>query len=159
NLSDLLSTPIRPTSGTTIYLRDIGTIENGTDIVTAYAHVNGKRTVYIPVTKRADASTLSVINAVKEALPGFKKVVPDGVDVCMEFDQAPYVSNSISGLVTEGLLGAVLTGLTVLIFLRDWRSALIVITNIPFALLAAVVLLWTTGQSINIMTLGGLALA
>jgi multidrug efflux pump subunit AcrB len=159
NLSELLSTPIRPVSGTSIYLRDIGTIENGTDIVTAYAHVNGKRTVYIPVTKRADASTLAVIDAVKAAIPNFKKVVPDGVDVRLEFDQSPFVANSIRGLVIEGLLGAVLTGLMVLIFLRDWRSAVIVVMNIPFALLAAVVLLWATGQSVNIMTLGGLALA
>ncbi len=159
NLSDLLSTPIRPVSGTTVFLRDIGTIENGTDIITAYAHVNGKRTVYIPVTKRADASTLAVINAVKAALPDFRKVVPEDVDVRLEFDQSPYVTNSIRGLVTEGVLGAVLTGLMVLIFLRDWRSALIVVMNIPFALLSAVVLLWGTGQTINIMTLGGLALA
>src|SRR6202163_4579578 len=159
DLSELLSTPIRPVSGTSVYLRDIGTIENGTDIVTAYAHVNGKRTVYIPVTKRADASTLAVINAVKAAIPNFKKVVPDGVEVRLEFDQSPFVTNSIRGLIIEGLLGAVLTGLMVLIFLRDWRSALIVVTNIPFALLAAVVLLWVTGQTINIMTLGGLALA
>src|SRR5579862_4344551 len=159
NLSELLGTPIRPVSGATIYLRDIATIENGTDIITAYAHVNGKRTVYIPVTKRADASTLAVIQAVKAAIPDFKKVVPDDVDVRLEFDQSPYVSNSIRGLVTEGLLGAALTGLMVLIFLRDWRSALIVVMNIPFALLSAVILLWATGQTINIMTLGGLALA
>jgi multidrug efflux pump subunit AcrB len=159
NLSELLTTPIRPNSGTAVYLRDIGTIENGTDIVTAYAHVNGKRTVYIPVTKRADASTLAVIEAVKNALPGFKKVVPDGVDIRLEFDQSSFVTNSIRGLVIEGLLGAVLTGLMVLLFLRDWRSALIVVMNIPFALLGAVVALWATGQSINIMTLGGLALA
>jgi multidrug efflux pump subunit AcrB len=159
NLSELLSMPIRPVSGTSVYLRDIGTIENGTDIVTAYAHVNGKRTVYIPVTKRADASTLAVIDSVKAAIPNFKKVVPDGVDVRLEFDQSPFVTNSIRGLILEGLSGAVLTGFMVLIFLRDWRSALIVVMNIPFALLAAVVLLWASGQSINIMTLGGLALA
>ena len=159
NLSELLSTPIRPRPGSTVYLRDIATIENGTDLVTAYAHVNGKRTVYIPVTKRSDASTLAVINAVKQALPGFKKAVPDDVDVRLEFDQSRYVTNSIRGLATEGLLGALLTGLMVLIFLRDWRSALIVVLNIPFALLSAVILLWATGQSINLMTLGGLALA
>jgi multidrug efflux pump subunit AcrB len=159
DLSDLLSTPVRPVSGTTVFLRDIGTIENGTDIITAYAHVNGKRTVYVPVTKRADASTLAVINAVKASLPDFRKVVPEDVDVRLEFDQSPYVTNSIRGLVTEGVLGAVLTGLMVLIFLRDWRSALVVVMNIPFALLSAVVLLWGTGQTINIMTLGGLALA
>ncbi|MGP0072587.1 MAG: efflux RND transporter permease subunit [Bryobacteraceae bacterium] len=159
DLAELLSTPIRPVSGTTVYLRDIGTIENGTDIITAYAHVNGKRTVYIPVTKRADASTLAVIQAVKAAIPDFKKVVPDDVDVSLQFDQSPFVTNSLRGLVTEGLLGAALTGLMVLIFLRDWRSAVIVVLNIPFALLSAVILLWATGQTINIMTLGGLALA
>src|ERR1035438_3988250 len=159
NLADLLSTPIRPVAGATVYLRDIGTIENGTDIVTAYAHVNGKRTVYIPVTKRADASTLAVIDAVKAAIPEFKKAVPEDVDVRLEFDQSPYVTNSLRGLVIEGLLGAALTGLMVLIFLRDWRSGLIVILNIPFALLAAVIFLWAAGQTINIMTLGGLALA
>jgi multidrug efflux pump subunit AcrB len=159
NLPELLSAPIRPVSGATVYLRDIATIENGTDLITAYAHVNGKRTVYIPVTKRADASTLAVINRVKAALPDFKKVLPGDVDVRLEFDQSPYVTSSLNGLVIEGLLGAALTGLMVLIFLRDWRSALIVVANIPFALLAAVVLLWATGQTINIMTLGGLALA
>jgi multidrug efflux pump subunit AcrB len=159
DLSQLMSTPIRPTAGTSVYLRDIGTIENGTDIVTAYAHVNGKRTVYIPVTKRADASTLGVIGAVKAALPDFRKAVPEDVDIRLEFDQSPVVTKSIRALVTEGLLGATLTGLMVLIFLRDWRSALIVVMNIPFALLSAVILLWATGQSINIMTLGGLALA
>src|SRR4051812_30601082 len=159
NLDELLSTPIRPVSGTTVYLRDIGTIENGTDIITAYAHVNGKRTVYIPVTKRADASTLAVIRRVKAAMPEFKKAIPDDVDVRLEFDQSGYVSAAIRNLATEGLLGALLTGLMVLLFLRDWRSALIVVMNIPFALFAAVIALWATGQTINLMTLGGLALA
>src|SRR5271163_3067531 len=159
NLSELLSTPIRPVSGTTIYLRDIGTIENGADIVTAYAHVDGRRTVYIPVTKRSDASTLAVIQAVKAAIPSFKKVMPDDVDVQLAFDQSGYVSNAISGLVREAALGAILTGLVVLLFLRDWRGTLIVVANIPFALFTAVLLLWATGQTINIMTLGGLALA
>jgi multidrug efflux pump subunit AcrB len=159
DLSELLSTPIRPTAGSTVYLRDIGTIENGTDLITAYAHVNGKRTVYIPVTKRSDASTLAVINAVKAALPKFRNAVPEDVDVSLQFDQSPTVTSSISNLATEGILGAILTGLMVLIFLRDWRSAVVVILNIPFALLAAVILLWFTGQTINMMTLGGLALA
>src|SRR5580658_5635346 len=108
-LDDLMAAPIHPRSGATIYLRDIGTIENGTDIVTAYAHVNGKRTVYIPVTKRADASTLAVISAVKAALPEFRKAVPEDVDVRLEFDQSPTVTNSIRNLVLEGALGAALT--------------------------------------------------
>src|SRR5436305_284806 len=105
NLTELLATPIRPVSGPSVYLRDIGTIENGTDIVTAYAHVNGKRTVYIPVTKRADASTLAVIHAVRTAIPDFKKVVPDDVDVSLQFDQSPLVTNSLRGLILEGMLG------------------------------------------------------
>src|SRR2546426_392192 len=159
NLAELLDAPIRPASGTTVFLRDIGTIENGTDIVTGYAHVDGKRTVYIPITKRADASTLAVINRVKAAIPDFKKAAPEDVDIRLEFDQSPFVANSIRGLVTEGLLGALLTGLMVLLFLRDWRSAVIVVMNIPFALLAAVIFLWAAGQSVHIMTLGGLALA
>ncbi len=159
NLSVLLDTPIRPGSGPSVYLRDIGTIQDGTDLTTAYAHVNGRRTVYIPVTKRADASTLDVINIVKAALPGFRKIIPPDMNVRLEFDQSPYVTGSLQGLLKEGLAGALLTGLMVLIFLRDWRSALIVVANIPLALLAAVVLLWITGQTINIMTLGGLALA
>src|SRR3989475_1142436 len=159
NLAELLDAPIRPVSGTTVFLRDIGTIENGIDIVTGYAHVDGKRTVYIPITKRADASSLAVMNRIRAALPDFKKAAPEDVDIRVEFDQTPYVANAMRGLVTEGLLGALLTGLMVLIFLRDWRSALIVVMNIPFALLAAVLFVWAAGQSINIMTLGGLALA
>jgi multidrug efflux pump subunit AcrB len=159
DLQELMNTPIHPVSGPAVFLRDIGAIANGTDLVTAYAHIDGKRTVYIPVTKRADASTVAVIDRVKAALPEFRKAVPEDVDVSLQFDQSPYVRSSIRNLIEEGILGAALTGLMVLIFLRDWRSALIVIVNIPFALLAAVVLLWATGQTINIMTLGGLALA
>ena len=159
NLNDLMSTPIHAESGTSVYLRDIGSIEDGTDIVTAYAHVNGRRTVYIPVTKRADASTIAVIAAVRASLPAFKNVVPNDVDVQLAFDQSGYVSNAIGGLVRETVLGAVLTGLVVLLFLRDLRGAIIVVANIPIALAAAVVMLWFTNQTINIMTLGGLALA
>ncbi len=158
-LDDLLDTPIHLGSGPTVYLRDIGTVENGTDIVVGYAHVNGKRTVYIPVTKRSDASTLAVIQRVRDALTRMKAVAPDDVDIRLEFDQSKFVVNAIKGLMTESALGALLTGLMVLLFLRDWRSSVIVILTIPFALLSAVVWLWMTGQTINMMTLGGLALA
>ena len=160
NLSELLSTPIRPVSGTTVYLRDIGTIENGTDIdhrlCSCEWEENGVHSRHEARRTRRHwrSSMLS-----RRRIPQFKNAVPEDVDVRLEFDQSPFVTNSIRGLVMEGLLGAALTGLMVLIFLRDWRSALIVVMNIPFALLAAVVFLWATGQSINIMTLGGLALA
>ncbi|MEJ7605522.1 MAG: efflux RND transporter permease subunit [Bryobacteraceae bacterium] len=159
NLQDLANAPVRVGSGATVYLRDLGVVENGTDIITGYAHVDGKRTVYIPVTKRSDASTLDVIRRVKAELPVFRKAVPEDVDVRLEFDQSNYVTDSIRGLIVEAALGAALTGLMVLLFLRDWRSALIVVTTIPLALLSAVVCLWGAGQTINLMTLGGLALA
>ena len=159
NIQEMLDTPIRTGAGPTVYLRDIGTIEDSTDVIVGYAHVDGRRTVYIPVTKRADASTLAVIQRVKAALPAMRAVAPEDVKIDFVFDQSRYVVNAINGLIREGLLGAVLTGLMVLLFLRDWRSALIVIMTIPFALLAAVIWLWLGGQTINIMTLGGLALA
>ena len=158
-IQELAALPIRTGAGPTVFLRDIGTVENGSDIVTGYALVNGRRTVYIPVTKRADASTLEVVSRVKAELPRMQALVPEDIKVSFEFDQSTYVKNAIRGLATEGLLGALLTGLMVLLFLRDVRSALIVVTTIPFALLAALVGLWLTGQTVNIMTLGGLALA
>jgi multidrug efflux pump subunit AcrB len=159
NVSELLDTPVRLGSGPTVYLRDIGSVALSTDILSSYVHVNGKRAVYLNATKRADASTLTVINEVRKALPMFRSLVPPDIHVSLEFDQSGYVSRAIRSLLHEGVLGALLTGLVVLLFLRDWRSALIVITTIPTAILAAIVGLWAAGQTINIMTLGGLALA
>jgi len=157
--SDLESIPLRTGAGPTVYLRDVARVEDGADIVYNIALVNGRRTVYMPVTKRPDASTLDVVNGLKAMLPKMRSLVPDDVHIDLAFDQSIYVKGAISGLVTEGLLGAVLTGLMVLLFLRDWRSALIVVLTIPFSLLAAVVGLRLVGQTVNIMTLGGLALA
>ncbi len=159
NIKDLESVPIRTGVYPAIFLRDLATVSDASDIVTCYALVNGRRTVYIPVTKRADASTLSVVNSVKANLPKFQGVVPSDVKVSYEFDQSPYVTRAIAGLMMEGALGALLTGLVILLFLRDWRSALVVVLNIPLALTGAVVALWLTGQTVNLMTLGGLALA
>jgi len=159
NIKDLQNLPIRTGAGPTVFLRDVGTIEDSSDIITGYAEVNGRRTVYIPVTKRADASTLAVVNEVKTSLAQFQSVVPPDIKIDYEFDQSSYVRNSLLSVVKEGLLGAVLTGVMVLLFLRDWRSALIVVATIPFALLTAVVAMWGAGQTVNVMTLGGLALA
>ena len=159
NIQALADLPIRTGSGPTVYLHDIGTVQDSTDIPTGYALVNGRRSVYIPVTKRAGASTVSVVNEVKKSLPYFRSLVPKDIRVTYELDQSPYVTSSLKAVAREGLLGAALTGLMVLLFLGDWRSSLIVMTTIPFALLTSVVALWLTGQTINIMTLGGLALA
>lgn len=149
--------PIRPEAD--VYLRDIGTIEDSTDIPTGYALVNGRRAVYILVTKRANASTLAVVNEVKKNLPNMQAVLPEDIHVSFEFDQSPYVTGAMWGVLTEGALGALLTGLMVLLFLHDLRSVIVVVLNIPFALLGSVIALWLTGQTINMMTLGGLALA
>lgn len=159
NIQELAGIPIRSDSGATIYVRDIGVVENGSDILTGYGLFNEKRTVYIPVTKRADASTIDVVNRVRAELPRMQALIPEDIRVSFELDQSTYVRNSVRGLLTEGLLGAILTGLAVLLFLRDGRSGLIVVLTIPLAILTAVIGLWLTGQTINIMTLGGLALA
>jgi multidrug efflux pump subunit AcrB len=151
--------PIRTGLGSSVTLRDIATIEDAADLSTGYALVNGRRAVYILATKRADASTMSVIDEIKKALPMMQKELPSDIHVSFEFDQSPYVTRAIESLFTEGLLGAILTGLMVLVFLRDWRSALVVVMNIPLAIMAALVGLWLCGQTINLMTLGGLALA
>jgi multidrug efflux pump subunit AcrB len=159
NIDDLLTLPIRTGAGPAVFLRDVGSVSDSTDIPTAYALVNGRRAVYIPVTKRPSASTLTVVQEVKDNLPRFQTLVPDDIKVSYELDQSGTVAASLTSVLREAILGAILTGLMVLLFLRDWRSSTIVVLTIPFALLAAVIALWAVGQTINIMTLGGLALA
>ena len=158
-VQDLAAIPLRPGQEPAVYLRDVATVKDASDIPTGSALVNGRRAVYILVTKRADASTLSVVENVKAALPSMQAVLPDDIKVSFEFDQSPTVTNAVKSLAAEGALGAVLTGLMVLLFLRDWRSVIVVVLNIPFALCGAILALWLTGQTINLMTLGGLALA
>ena len=159
DVRDLETIPLRTGPQAPVYIQDVGYVQDSTDAPTGYALVNGRRSVYMLVTKRADASTLSVVNEVKAALPDMQAVLPPDIHVSYEFDQSPYVTRAIGGVVSEGALGAVLVGLMILLFLRDWRSAIVVLLNIPLALMAAVVALWLTGQTINLMTLGGLALA
>jgi multidrug efflux pump subunit AcrB len=161
DISQLRSIPIR-TGQSPVFLRDIGYVQDSADAPAGYALANGRRAVYILATKRADASTLSVINNIKQALPRMRDALGkegEDIEVRFEFDQSPYVTRAVAGVVAEGLLGAVLVGLMILLFLRDWRSALVVVLNIPLALMTAVLALWLTGQTINLMTLGGLALA
>jgi multidrug efflux pump subunit AcrB len=159
NIQNLADVPIRTAVFPAVFLRDVATVTDGSDIVTSYALVNGRRTVYVPVTKRSDASTLTVVNLVKENLARFQKALPNDVQVSYEFDQSPNVTGAIAGLTLEAFLGAILTGLMVLLFLRDWRSASIVVLTIPLSLLASLLALSLTGQTVNLMTLGGLALA
>lgn len=159
DIAELGNIAVRTGQGNSLFLRDMAQIVDGSDITTGYALANGKRAVYILVTKRADAATLSVVENVKRSLPDMQKAVPDDIRVSFEFDQSPTVTRSIQGLLAESLLGAVLTGLMVVVFLRDWRGAIVVVVNIPMALGCALIGLWLGGQTINLMTLGGLALA
>lgn len=159
NVKDLEAVPLKQTGQATVFIRDVATVADTADVTTAYALANGKRTVYLPVTKRAEASTLEVVKKVRESIPEFQRLLPDGIKVSFEFDQTPVVNQSIHELVKEGALGALLTGLMVLVFLRDLRTAFIVVINIPLSLLAATFGLWVSGQNIHLMTLGGLALA
>jgi multidrug efflux pump subunit AcrB len=159
NVDELLDIPIRTGAGPAVFLRDIGSVQDTMDILAGYAMVNGRRSVYLPVIKRADASTLDVVGEVRNALPRFRSLIPEDIKVDFEFDQSQYVTSAMRSLATEGILGAILTGLAVLLFLRDLRGALVVVATIPVALLAAVVGLWVSGQTVNLMTLGGLTLA
>jgi RND family efflux transporter MFP subunit len=163
NVTDLLDIPIRRAGdragGTVVFLRDVATVADASDVPVGYALVDGRRAVYILVTKRAEASTLAVVENVRRAIPDMKAVLPDDIDVGFEFDQSPTVTHAIGSLVTEAVAGAGLIGLVVLLFLRDFRSAVVVVITIPCALAGALVGLWLTGQSLNLMTLGGLALA
>jgi multidrug efflux pump subunit AcrB len=158
-INDLLDIPLKPGAGSSIYVRDVGSVADASDLLAGYALFNGGRTVYIPVTKRPDASTLTVVQEVRDNLARFQSLVPEDIKITFEFDQSQYVRDALNAVLREGIIGALLTGLTLLLFLRDWRSSLIVVITIPFALLIAVVLLSLTGQTINLLTLGGLALA
>ena len=151
--------PIKSNGSSSVFVRDIATVADGADVTVDYALVNGKRSVYIPVVKTADASTWEVVQSLRSKLGEMKSLLPDDVNISYEFDQSVFVINAAKSLMTEGILGAILTGLMVLLFLQDWRSSIVVIITIPVAVLSAVLFLKLAGQTINIMTLSGLALA
>jgi multidrug efflux pump subunit AcrB len=159
NIQELAAVPLRVSGDGMVLLKDVAEVSDGSDLVTSVALVNGRRTVYMPVTKRSDASTLTVVSLVKANLKRFKEACPEDIQVTFEFDQSPWIERAIGDLVREALLGALLTGVMVVLFLRDLRGALAVVVNIPVSLGAALCGLWVSGHTINLMTLGGLALA
>ena len=158
-VADFGDIPIITNGNNTVFVRDVARVADAADVTVDYALVNGKRSVYIPVVKTADASTWEVVKTLKSKIPEMQNLLPDDVKVSYEFDQSVFVINAVKSLVTEGALGALLTGLMVLLFLRDLRSCLVVVVTIPVAVLCAVMGLKLAGQTINIMTLSGLALA
>src|ERR1700748_688007 len=143
----------------TVFLRDVATVEDAADVTQGYALINGKRSVYLPITKSASASTWDVVQNLKASLPRFQALVPPDVKLSFVFDQSIYVINAVKSLAEEGAIGAVLTGLMVLLFLGDRRGAMIVIMTIPICVISSVFFLYLFHQTINIMTLSGLSLA
>ena len=145
--------------GINVYLRDIASIRDDTDITYGYALVNGKKSVYLPIIKKDTGSTLTVVADVRKSMHLFRDAVPKDVSVSFVFDESPTVLAAVKSVATEGMIGATLTGLMILLFLRDLRSVVVVVANIPLALLGSLLGLWVTGNTINIMSLGGMALA
>ncbi|HEU5409374.1 MAG TPA: efflux RND transporter permease subunit, partial [Nitrospira sp.] len=149
--------PIKP--GQNVYLRDLATIHDATDITYGYALVDGQKAIHLPIIKKPEGSALEIVKNVRDALPDFNNAVPKDVHITFEFDESPTVVHAVESVATEGAIGAGLTGLMILLFLRDWRSVLVVVSNIPLALIGSLFGLWVTQNTINIMSLGGMALA
>src|SRR6185312_5033464 len=151
--------PVKTVNGGTVYLRDVGHVRDGSNVQTNIVHVDGARAVLSTVLKNGKASTIDVVDGIKNFLPDLKAQMPDSLKVAVLTDQSLFVKAAINGVVREGAVAAGLTSLMILFFLGSWRSTVIIATSIPLAVLSALMALWATAQTLNIMTLGGLALA
>jgi multidrug efflux pump subunit AcrB len=155
-LNDL---PIKQVNGAMIYMRDVAHVRDGFAVQQNIVAENRTRAALLTVLKSAEASTLDIIRRIKEALPGVKATLPKELQITELFDQSIFVRASINGVLKEGVIAACLTALMILLFLGSWRSTLVVATSIPLSILCSVIILSALGQTLNIMTLGGLALA
>src|ERR1700720_4662697 len=151
--------PIKQVGGTTIYLSDVAHVRDAWAVQQNIVRAEGKRSVLLTIIKNGDASTLDVVNRVKAALPEIQKAAPPGMDIKLMFDQSVFVQNAIDSVLHGGAIAPGLTALTILIFLGSWRSTLVVMVSIPLSILTSIAVLAALGQTINTMTLGGLALA
>src|SRR5690242_7031210 len=158
-IADLNRIPIKTIGDTTIYMKDVAWVRDGFPPQTNIVRVNGQRSVLLTIQKAGDASTLDVISGIKSILPRIAATVPSQLKMAPLADQSIFVKGAISGVVREALIAACLTAFMILMFLGNWRSTIIIATSIPLAILTSIIVLSVTGQTINIMTLGGLALA
>src|SRR6266481_1043436 len=158
-IADLNRIPIKTIGGTTIYIKDVAWVRDGFPPQTNIVRVNGQRSVLLTIQKAGDASTLNVISGIKALLPQIKTTVPAQLQISPLADQSIFVRSAISGVVRETLIAACLTAFMILTFLGSWRSTVIIATSIPLAILTSIIVLSAIGETINIMTLGGLALA
>jgi multidrug efflux pump subunit AcrB len=158
-IADLNRIPIKTIGGTTIYIKDVAWVRDGFPPQTNIVRVNGQRSVLLTIQKAGNASTLNVISGIKALLPRIKSTLPPQLQIAPLADQSIFVRGAISGVVRETLIAACLTAFMILTFLGSWRSTVIIATSIPLAILTSIIVLSAIGQTINIMTLGGLALA
>ncbi|MET0386302.1 MAG: efflux RND transporter permease subunit, partial [Polyangiales bacterium] len=156
---ELEDLPIKVVRGTTIYLRDVASVRDGNSPQTSMVHVGGNRSVLMSVLKNGGASTLEVVKRIKEMLPSTLARLPKELQVSQLFDQSVFVRAAVDGVVHEGLIAAGLTGLMILLFLGSLRSTLVVVISIPLSILVSLTVLWALGHTLNVMTLGGMALA
>jgi multidrug efflux pump subunit AcrB len=159
NIEELNNLPLKVVNGATVFLRDVAFAHAGAPPQTNMVRVDGSSAVLMTILKAGSVSTLDVINGVKGLLPRLRETLPKSLKLDAVGDQSAFVQQSVNSVMREGVIAAALTGLMILIFLGSWRSTLIITTSIPLAILSAVALLAATGQTINVMTLGGLALA
>src|ERR1700722_9798143 len=158
-LDDLNNIPVKFANGPTVFLKDVGYVRDGNLVQANVVRTEGRRSVLLSIIKNGNASTLAVVNGVKEALTVARAAAPPGLKITELFDQSVFVSESINGVLREGAIAAALTALMIILFLGSWRSTLVVIISIPLSILASLVVLYFLGHTINTMTLGGLALA
>src|SRR6267378_1210089 len=158
-IADLNRIPIKTIGDTTIYIKDVAWVRDGFPPQTNIVRVNGQRSVLLTIQKAGDASTLNVISGIKALLPQIRTTVPPQLQISPLADQSIFVRSAISGVVRETLIAACLTAFMILTFLGSWRSTIIIATSIPLAILTSIIVLSAMGETINIMTLGGLALA
>jgi multidrug efflux pump subunit AcrB len=158
-LQALNHVPIKQVGPTTVYLSDVAHVADAWAVQQNIVHADGKRSVLLTIVKNGDASTLDVVNRVKAALPAIRKAAPPGMQINLLFDQSVFVQQAITSVLREGAIAAGLTALMILLFLGSWRSTLVVMVSIPLSILTSIAVLAALGQTINTMTLGGLALA
>lgn len=160
NIQQLNDMPIKTyPNGTTIYMRDVGHVWDGYAPQTNIVRIDGQHSVLTTIQKTGNASTLTIIQQIKDLLPRIIAGAPKGLHVALVGDTSTFVKNSVNGVIREGITAALLTGLMILLFLGSWRSTVIIMLSIPLAILSAILALSAFGQTINMMTLGGLALA
>ena len=151
--------PLKVINGLPVLLGDVAKVADGFVVQNNIVHVDGRRATYLTILKHADASSLAVVEATRDILPEIRKAAPEGIDINLDFDQSVYVRAAIKNVTVEAVIASLLVSMMILVFLGSWRNTIVVITSIPCAMFAGILALYFTGNTINLMTLGGLALA